>query len=40
MFGWRAHTYDQMNAGMSIIDYGVEITKTLEFVSEMSTSIE
>ena len=40
MFGWRARTYDQMNAGMSIRDYGGEITETLEFVPEMSTSIE
>ena len=40
MFGWRARTYDQINAGMSIRDYGGEITETLEFVPEMSTSIE
>ena len=40
MFGWRARTYDQINAGMSIGDYGGEITETLEFVPEMSTSIE
>ena len=40
MFGWRARTYDQMNAGMSIRDYGGEIIETLEFIPEMSTSIE
>ena len=40
MFGWRARTYDQMNAGMSIRDYGGEITETLEFIPEMSTTIE
>ena len=40
MFGWRDRTYDQMNAGMSIRDYGGEITETLEFRPDMSTSIE
>ena len=40
MFGWRSITYDHMKADMAIRDYGGEIIETLEFIPEMSTSIE
>ena len=33
-------SYDQMKADMAIRDYGGEIIETLEFIPEMSTSIE
>ena len=40
MFGWRSLPWDSMKADMAIRDYGGEIIETLEFIPEMSTSIE
>ena len=40
MFGWRSLPWDSMKADTAIRDYGGEIIETLEFIPEMSTSIE
>ena len=40
MFGWRSLPWDSMKADMAVRDYAGEITETLEFIPEMSTSIE
>ena len=40
MFGWRSLPWDSMKADMAIRDYGGEIIETLEFIPEMSTSVE
>ena len=40
MFGWRSLPWDSMKADMAVRDYAGEIIETLEFIPEMSTSIE
>tara|TARA_B100001093_G_C26695293_1_gene956638 strand:- start:366 stop:1127 length:762 start_codon:yes stop_codon:yes gene_type:complete len=40
MFGWRSLSWDDMKSGTSVRDYAGEIVETLEFIPEMSTSME
>ena len=40
MFGWRAIDNDRTKAGHARRDYGGQVVETLEFRSDMSTSIE